>query len=233
MAPSVFAPATAAVALLLTTALAAGATSPVAVGVTPATGVSRRGYSTCPGTKSYELTLQIDLTLPGVPPSLRAVSPVTLVAHREEYVMFKTRGVASDAIVALAERNDPSVLEAELADAQANGLVRQVFTVQPVLKDGVGEIKLRFTVKPEESYMSLVGRLSSSDGWFFGLSSPIDLCDYSGLWHPNGDWLHGSSGRPGILTVSPADGVIRYLNEPAQLGPKIGTYDLSMVGDGA
>lgn len=72
--------------------------------------------------------------------------------------------MASDAIVALAERNDPSVLAAELAEAQANGLVRQVFTVQPVLKDGVGEIKLRFTVKPEESYMSLVGRLSSSDG---------------------------------------------------------------------
>lgn len=155
--------------------------------------------------------------------------------HNDSVNLWKTGTLASAGIQQVAETGNKTNLTAEINAAIALGSVDELISQGPLPSVKVGDkLEFSFTATPEHSVFSIVSMIAPSPDWFVGLSG-TELCQ-------NGEWVDsfsrdafaydsgtdsGTSYTSANLATSPAVQVFRISEQPFNLNPSVGVFNLT------
>lgn len=119
---------------------------------------------------TYELTIDISWSAETHPfefPLNAHLSSFLAATHNSRYSMFRDGDTASSGLELVAENGRPSIMNAELAEAQRRKRVGSIVQIDP-LRELPGQVTMTVTTTKSHPFFSFVSMIAPSPDWFTG-----------------------------------------------------------------
>jgi hypothetical protein len=130
-------------------------------------------------TATFELELDITWSAETNPlefPLGGHLSSVIAATHHSRYIVFRDGTTASSGLELVAENGRPSIIKAEMAEAQRRDRLDGIFEAG-ALKEVPGQVKMTISAKKSHPLLSFVTMIAPSPDWFTGAADVSLLQD--------------------------------------------------------